>query len=184
MMEINVSQQLKSTTASTRNYQVDGIVDIFGDGDGSMVQGEVTLIRTNRGILVKGTLHTEVKATCCRCLGLFGSSLALNIEEEYFPTIDVSSGTPLPLPEEPDSFTIDEHHVLDLTEAVRQYALLAIPMKPLCREDCGGLCPACGHNLNEEPCDCPPQETDPRWSVLRKLSLSSNTSANKRKGTN
>jgi uncharacterized protein len=97
--------------------------------------------------------------------------MTLNIEEEYFPIIDVSSDTPLSLPGELGSFTIDEHHVLDLTEAIRQYALLAVPMKPLCREDCAGLCPGCGRNLNQGGCDCPPQEADPRWAKLKNLVL-------------
>ena len=126
-------------------------------------------MRTDRGILAKGTLHTEIEATCSRCLSSFSCPLALNIEEEYFPTVDVVSGARLAVPDEPGCFTIDEHHTLDLTEAICQYAILAIPMKPLCREDCAGLCPSCGHNLNHGPCDCPPQEMDPRWSELSKL---------------
>jgi len=168
MMPINVSQQLKASIGSIRNYEVSEIIDIAGDGGGSLVQGEVSLMRTDRGILAKGTLHTEVEVTCSRCLSLFSCPLALNIEEEYFPTTDVVSGAWLPLPDEPGCFTIDEHHVLDLTEAICQYALLVIPMKPLCREDCAGLCPNCGHNLNHGACDCPPQATDPRWSELSK----------------
>ena len=182
-MQINVSQQLKASIVSTRNYQVNGIVDIVGDGVDSLVQGKVTLIRTNRGILVKGTLHTKVEVVCSRCLSLFSYPLTLDIEEEYFPIIDVSSGAPLPLSDEPGCFTIDEHHILDLTEAVRQYALLDIPMKPLCHEDCGGLCLSCGHNLNQGPCNCPPQGTDPRWSELSKLALANDISVNKQKGT-
>jgi len=166
-MRINVSQQLKSSIGLIRNYEVSDIVSIAG-GD-SMVEGKVSLVRTDRGILAKATLHTEVEVTCSRCLNFFSSPLALNIEEEYFPIADVVSGDSLSLPEEPACFTIDEHHVLDLTEAIRQYALLAIPMKPLCREDCAGLCPTCGHNLNQGPCDCLPQEADPRWSKLSKL---------------
>jgi uncharacterized protein len=105
------------------------------------------LTRTNRGILVKGTLDTGVEVTCSRCLGSFSHPLTLDIEEEYFPVIDVSSGTPLSEPEEPGSLTIDGHHVLDLTEAIRQYALLAIPMKPLCREDCSGIYSGSGHSV-------------------------------------
>ena len=73
-------------------------------------------------------------------------------------------------------FIIDEHHVLDLSEAVRQYALVVIPMKPVCREDCAGLCPGCGCNLNREQCNCPSQPADPRWLELTKL-------VNERKGT-
>jgi len=151
-MQLNVSQLLKASIGSIRSYEVSETVDITGGG--SMVEGKVRLMRTDRGILVKGTLHTEIEVTCSRCLSLFSCPLALNIEEEYFPTTDVISGATLPLPEEPGCFTIDGHHALDLTEAIRQYALLATPMKPLCGEDCAGLCPYCGHNLNQGPCDC------------------------------
>jgi len=166
-MSINVSQQLRSPVGSIRDYEVSEVVDIAGSG--SLVQGELRLIRTDRSILAKGTLYTEVEATCSRCLSLFSCPLALNIEEEYFPTVDVVSGAWLAVPDEPGCFTIDEHHTLDLTEAICQYALLAIPMKPLCGQDCAGLCPNCGHNLNYGPCDCPPLGMDPRWSELSKL---------------
>jgi len=169
---INVSQQLKSPIGSVRSYEVREVVSIAG-GD-SMVEGEVSLVRTDRGILAKATLHTEVEVTCSRCLSLFNCRLTLNIEEEYFPIIDAVSGTPLSLPEEPGCFTIDEHHTFDLTEAIRQYALLAIPMKPLCREDCAGLCPTCGRNLNQGPCGCPQRASLGR-SKLDKLTLQKGT---------
>ena len=164
MMQINVAQQLKATIGSTRNYEISEIVDI-GSG-GRLIQGKVRLMRTNRGILVRGTLHTETEVVCSRCLNSFIYPLTLNIEEEYFPIIDVISGASLPIPDEPGCFTIDGHHIIDLAEAIFQYALLAIPMKPLCREDCAGLCPTCGQNLNQGPCGCPPQEIDARWSKL------------------
>lgn len=166
-MLINVSQQLKEPIGSIRSYEVSEVVDIAGGG--SLVQGELRLMRTDRGILAKGTLHTEVEVTCSRCLSLLSCPLTLDIEEEFFPAVDVVTGAWLPVPDEPGCFTIDEHHTLDLTEAICQYALLAIPMKPLCDEDCAGLCPNCGHNLNHGPCDCPPQGMDPRWSELSKL---------------
>ena len=166
-MQINVSQLLKEPIGATRDYQVSEIVDITGDG--RMVQGEVKLLRTHRGIFVRGVLRTEVELTCSRCLSPFSYPVALNINEEYIPTVDVVSGVPLSSPEEPGSFIIDEHRVIDLTEAIRQHSLLVIPMKPLCREDCAGLCPNCGHNLNQGPCVCPQQGADPRWSELSKL---------------
>jgi uncharacterized protein len=152
-----------------RNYQVSEIVDVFGDGNGHLVQGGIELLRTNRSILAKGILTTEVELTCSRCLSLFRYPLSLNIEEEYIPTIDIVSGVPLPMPEEPGSFTIDEHHIIDFTEAIRQYTVMSIPMKPLCREECAGLCPNCGRNLNHGPCSCPQPEVDPRWSGLIEL---------------
>ncbi len=74
----------------------------------------------------------------------------------FYPSIDILTGLPQGLPEEDasSSFTIDEHHILDTSEMIRQYCLLAIPMKPLCRVDCAGLCPDCGANLNENKCQC------------------------------
>ena len=168
-MQINVSQLLREPIGATRNYQVNEVADIAGDGKGCLVQGEAGLLRTQRSILVKCALNTDVELTCSRCLSQFRHPLTINFEEEYSPTVDVVSGVPLPLPEEAGTFTIDEHHVIDLTEATRQYTLLAIPMKPLCREECAGLCPNCGHNLNQGRCDCPAQSMDPRWSELTKL---------------
>ena len=70
-MQINVSQQLKAPIGSVRNYEVREIVDVIGDGSNKMVEGEVRLMRTNRSILVKGTMRTEVEVKCSRCLGLF-----------------------------------------------------------------------------------------------------------------
>lgn len=168
-MQINVAQLLRAPIGSVRDYDIKQVIDITGDDVNSLVQGQVRLMRTDRSILVKGTLNTGVELTCSRCLGQFKCPLVMNLEEEYYPTTDVVTGAPVSVPDEPVSFTIDEHHVLDLTEAVRQYALLAIPMKPLCKEDCAGLCPFCGHNLNRGPCGCPSRGTDPRWAELSKL---------------
>ena len=179
-MQINVSHQLKASIGSIRNYEVSGIVNVAGGK--SMVQGEVKLMRTDRSILAKSTLHTAVEVTCSRCLGLCACPLTLKIEEEYFPITDVASGASLPLPEEPSCFTIDEHHIIDLTEVIRQYALLTIPMKPLCRGDCAGLCSDCGQNLNQGPCHCSPWGRDPRWSELSKLTLARDAVVNEQEG--
>ena len=138
-MQINVSQLLKEAIGSVRNYEVNGTIDIADNSNSNPVRGEARLTRTNRSILVKGKLYLTVDIACSRCLNPFDYPLALDIEEEYFPVLDIVSGATLPSPDEPSSFTIDEHQVLDLTEAARQYAVMAIPMKPLCRNDCPGL---------------------------------------------
>jgi uncharacterized protein len=171
-MQMNVSQLLKEYIGSTRNYKVDETAD-FSDEKDIRVRGDIRLTRTDKGILAQGKLQTEIELTCSRCLSTFNCPLTLNIEEEYFPTMDVLTGASLPLPEEPGSFTIDEHHIIDLTEAIRQYIMLVMPMKPLCDEGCAGLCPSCGHNLNQGRCECPPQ-TDPRWAKLSILASADN----------
>ena len=168
-MQINVSQLLREPIGSTREHQVNEVADITGDGKGCLVRGDCSLLRTQRSILVKCKLSNDTELTCSRCLSPFRHSLTLNFEEEYLPTVDVVSGAPLPPPEETSAFTIDEHHILDLTEAIRQYNLLAVPMKPLCQENCAGLCQNCGQNLNQGRCDCPVQDIDPRWSKLTGL---------------
>lgn len=168
-MQINVAQLLREPIGSVRDYEIERVMDIIGEGVSRPVKGSARLMRTNRSILVKGTLDTGVELTCSRCLGQFEHPLRLNVEDEYYPTTDVNTGVPLSVPDEPGCFTIDENHILDLTEAVRQYVLLAIPMKPLCKEDCAGLCPICGKNLNQGPCGCPPPEKDQRWAELSKL---------------
>ncbi len=169
-MRINVSGLLKSAIGTVRDYQVSDAVNISGRN--SLVEGKVSLVRTDRGILVKAVLATEVEVGCGRCLTQFCLPLTMKIAEEYFPVVDVTSGGALAAPNEPGCFTLDEHHDLDLTEAIRQYALMAVPMKPLCREDCAGLCPSCGHNLNRGACGCVTQEIDPRWAKLLERQLS------------
>ena len=168
-MDMNVSQLLRDPIGSTRDFQIDETVDISGDGKSHKIQGKCHLLRTGRSILVKCALNTEVDLTCSRCLGRFRHPLKIKFEEEFLPTIDAQSGAPLPPPEEASVFTIDEQHILDLTEAIRQYSLLAIPMKALCKKECAGLCPSCGKNLNEGKCTCPTQNIDPRWSKLAEL---------------
>ena len=168
-MQINVSQLLQEPIGAIRDYQINEMADITGDGKGCLVQGECHLLRTQRSILVKCALSADAELTCSRCLSSFRHPLKLNYEEEYLPTVDVVTGAPLSLPEEASTFTIDEHHILDLTEAIRQYSLLTIPMKPLCYKECAGLCQNCGQNLNQGSCDCPTQDIDPRWSELTKL---------------
>ena len=166
-MQINVSQQLKSSIGSVRNYRINETVDIAGDGRDVIIDGNIRLTRTDRSILAQGTLHVGIETTCSRCLDPFTCRQTLNIEEEYLPTTDISGGARQHSVDEPGYFTIGEYHTLDLTEAIRQYSLLATPMKPLCQKQCAGLCPYCGHNLNQGPCNCSPRQEDHRWSGLK-----------------
>jgi len=169
-MRFHVAQLLKDGIGATRSYEVhepDAVV--ADDGSRGLVEGTLSLLRTKSGILAKAALRLHYPDVCSRCLTPIKVPLELQIEEEYQPTVDVLTGTPGPPPEDPSVLLIDEHHVLDLTEAVRQYRVLAAPMQPLCRPDCAGLCPVCGQNLNESPCACPRDEYDPQWSALAKL---------------
>jgi len=170
-MQYNVAQLLKEPIGSTRFYPVRAdIADL--DPALPVVQllvGEVRFLRTRSGILAEGNLFTEVELVCSRCQEPMITRLDLEIEEEYHPTIDILTGRKLVMEEEDRALWIDAHHILDLTEVVRQGLLLLLPMRPLCRPDCRGLCPVCGQNWNEGPCDCAERESDSRWSALKEL---------------
>jgi uncharacterized protein len=152
-MQINVAQLLKSAIGAEREYEVDEDVDI--EGQKVRVTGKVHLIRTDRGILARGSMTSQIEIECSRCLEPFQCPVDIKFEEEFFPLIDVISGLPVGIPEEQSGyFIIDQNHIIDLREAIRQYILLAVPMKPLCKEECAGLCSNCGKNLNQGCCDC------------------------------
>ena len=137
MLQVNVSQLLKVLVGTTKSLEVADEIQITEVK--SKVMGLVRLTRTNQGVLASASLNTDVALQCCRCLKNINFPVAISFEEEYFPTIDVLSGMHLAEPEDPESFTINEHHVLNLTEAIRQYALITIPMKPLCSDNCSGI---------------------------------------------
>ncbi len=169
-MIFNVAQLLKAPVGASLEADLDE-EHIELDDDLKIVSpltGHVRMRRINQGLLVDGWVDTLLEFECTRCLKHFEQPMHIPFEERFFPTVDVVTGIPLPPTDEEDIFSIDEHHLVDLTEAVRQQVLLAIPMVTLCKEDCAGLCSQCGHDLNLGPCDCEP-ETDARFSVLKTL---------------
>jgi uncharacterized protein len=169
-MYINVAQLLKESIGSSRRYQIDGSL---GTDDINSVKGEITLIRTNRGIMAKAEMTAGVTGICSRCLKQIDYEVNYDFEEECLPSVSTSEG--LSLLDQTDNITIDENHMLDLSETIRQYTLLTIPAKPLCRPDCAGICPSCGHDLNQGPCQCPSHAYDQRWSKLVRLGKESKT---------
>ncbi|MGQ9674672.1 MAG: YceD family protein [Chloroflexota bacterium] len=171
-MQFHVAQLLKEPVGATRDYEIAEDIGDVVDHEVSAVSplvGRIRLIRTNRGLLLEGRLEVTVRLTCVRCLEEYLTPVPLIIREEFLPTIDVKTGLPVSLPKDEDYFTIDENHTLDLTEVVRQYVLMALPMQPLCRVECAGLCPTCGRNLNVVQCRCEPVPADERLAVLGEL---------------
>lgn len=172
-MIYNVSQLLKAPVGTALRVDVDPAdrldledehVRLAGD-----VEGSVRLHRTNQGILADGAVTAPVGLQCDRCLAEYTTTVTVPLREQFYPTIDVNTGLPLQRDPEELTFPIDHNHMLDLREAIRQNLLLALPMQSLCREDCAGLCPQCGKNLNEGPCECVPEVEDSRFSALRAL---------------
>lgn len=165
----NVSTLLREPMGSTREFDLDERVLVDTEEPRhERVAGSVSLLRTKDGVLATASLRGEQPERCSRCLRQLAVPMRLRVEEEYIATVDVRTGAKLARAEEPEAFLISAQQQLDLEEAVRQAWALALPMQPLCRADCKGLCARCGTDLNESACSCSPEE-DERWGPLKKL---------------
>lgn len=152
-MRINVGGLAKSPVGTVGTYPIDTTVALQ-EGGSAWLRGEARLVRTGQGVLVSVEAEAGLPLACSRCLAVFDASLPTRFDEEFWLTVDPFRDGRLPEPEAEDTFTVDHNQVLDLTEVFRQYILMAIPMKPLCRPGCAGLCPQCGQDLNTGPCGC------------------------------
>jgi uncharacterized protein len=172
MLLYNIAQLIKEGIGSTRHYKVIGVLnnlDEYNPG-ATQIEGQVTLMRTALGILASVGARFEAKRICRRCLEEVTSGFKIAFEEEFIPSLDIETGIKLPLDDKTDPvLIIDEHHILDLTEVLRQYALVELADGTLCRPDCKGLCPDCGQNLNTDKCTCEHAVADPRLAVLAQL---------------
>lgn len=168
-LTFNVAQLLRDTVGASRNVEASAELgqlapEVESAGE-SVLSGPVRLMHTNAGILVYGKFRAQIAMACARCLEPVFVPLDVTVEEVFTPTIDILTGKSITPEEEDRALWIDEHHILDLSEVTRQGVLLAVPMSTTCREDCRGLCPDCGQNLNQGQCACEP-EPDPRWGPL------------------
>jgi len=172
-MLFNVSGLIQEGIGAVRQHEVDADL-LRDDCSRERVRGKVELLRTKAGVLVRAHLRATAHETCSRCLNPLDISVPIDFEEEFHATVDVRSGQDLDDDyADADTFRIDDQHILDITEAVRQYREASAFMQPLCREDCLGLCPECGQDLNLGSCDCAKGPLDSRWADLALLRPSS-----------
>lgn len=140
-------------------------------------QGRAELIEEHRGgrqgtiadIRVVGTLATQIEVSCARCLEAVERAVDREFDLLYRP-LGVDRRAEEVAIHEPD--TEIGYYAGDgllLEDVLCEQVLLAVPIKSVCREECRGLCPRCGCNLNHESCDCATPVADIRWSALREL---------------
>ncbi len=159
VLKINVGFILAESAGYQRMMELDlPRVRIGGDLELDYVRGALRLSRNSRGVLVQGTLGTALVGECARCLEATQVPVSIELEELF---------TYPPSPDAP--YAVEETGNLDLGPLLREEVILAVPMTILCRPDCAGLCPQCGQNWNEGPCDCPQETIDPRLASLRSL---------------
>lgn len=169
-MQFNVAQLLKEPIGATREYElVEAFAAVPDVPAIERYEGRARLMHINEGVLAEVAVGTKVRLTCSRCLSDTEQDVSVRFAEEYRTTVDMATGATIAVDDQLDKFTLDQHHTLDLTEAVRQYILTAMPLSPLCREDCAGICPICGRDRNVSPCDCRSEPADPRLEALGRL---------------
>lgn len=116
-----------------------------------------------------GAAQTVLELPCSRCLEPYWLPVTALIDLRYLPASEMKTEEEREIEEEDFEVSYYRDDQIDLTELLREQFYLALPMKPLCREECRGLCPQCGANLNVAACECRPRWEDPRLAPLRRL---------------
>jgi uncharacterized protein len=116
-----------------------------------------------------GRVRTTVELTCSRCLEGYAMPVDETFDVLYLPHSPAGSAEERMVENDDLSTAFYEDNVIDLGQLMQEQCYLAVPMKPLCQEDCRGLCPECGTNLNTASCECRQIWVDPRLAVLDQL---------------
>ncbi|NLI00284.1 MAG: DUF177 domain-containing protein [Chthonomonadales bacterium] len=139
------------------------------------IEGELWFSNAGSALLVTGHATTRVALVCSRCLAAMDELLEVAIDEQY-PLVHRTGGGPghrhdLVVDEDENlaSGRLFAGPLLDLTELLRQTLSVALPLQPLHRPDCAGLCRTCGQDLNDGPCNCRSTDPDERLAPLAKL---------------
>jgi uncharacterized protein len=188
-MQYNVAQLLKEPIGATRRYE---LVEDISELDPELaalgpVVGDVELIRIHSGILVRANLSTAVQVACYRCLEPIATPVRFTVEESFRPLTEVHTGRYIAPDEfegeeedlEDAALIINEQHILDLSEVVRQSIWLALPMYPSCNWTGAGECPNYSRYLRDLKATQEQQgqdvgagdeeAVDPRWAALLAL---------------
>ncbi|QMV40215.1 YceD family protein [Cohnella cholangitidis] len=113
-------------------------------------------------ILVSGQLSCDVRMQCSRCLDKFDETVNVPFEEQFRIVEDGEAE----LSEDDEAVPVTEERI-DLSPYLAEELVVQLPYAPLCKEDCKGLCPECGMNLNEQSCGCNTEKIDPRMAALQ-----------------
>ncbi len=159
VIKINVGFLLNGGPARSHDSELDiPAVCVSDDLKLSYLKGKLRLSRVKEGILVQAQFETALDDECCRCLSHIQHTTTLDLEELYSYHSKAET-----------EFSINQDGILDLSPLLREEVLIATNDRALCKEDCQGLCPSCGINLNNSTCNCSMDNIDPRLEELKKL---------------
>ena len=169
-MLLDLTRYRQPTASFSRTFQPS---EVGTEGDSYEVAEPVDLAfeiqKDKDRFRLIGRVRTTLELPCSRCAESFRLPVDLPFDLRYWPMTDVAPGADAEIGEDDLETSYYSDDQIDLNELMREQFYLALPMKPLCREDCRGLCPQCGTNLNTGGCSCTPAWDDPRLAALKAL---------------
>jgi len=144
-------------------------VDVLGVPEGSALELDLRLESVVEGVLVSGTVTGTVSGECVRCLDPVSRAIVVDLQELWtHPGREQEARRESSEDADEDELPRLDGDLLDLEPALRDAVVLALPLQPLCRDDCPGLCSECGARLADDP-GHQHDTVDPRWAALQKL---------------
>ncbi len=160
-LKINVGFLLHKSIGTSREIEFDFPALRVGDDlELGYLRGTLRFTRISGGLYLEGALGSQIDMECDRCLTSLKQPLTVELG-------DLLNHPPSPGSD--PTLTIPETGIFDLSPLLREHFLLGVPTHPLCQPDCKGLCPECGANWNEEHCEHPDRDVDPRLAALKSL---------------
>jgi len=172
-------QELEQHPIDFREEFSPGVIDLGEDvrqrtplqseGRADLVEEHHGKHQVVRDIRLKGKLETSLEVPCARCLDPVVLAVKRNFDLLYRPLGTDAGHEELSVTDAEAEIGYYQGEGLLLEDTLREQVLLSVPLKTVCREDCKGLCPHCGKNLNEGACSCADEVEDPRWAALKEI---------------
>jgi len=169
-MQLDLTRYRQALGHFSRTFEP---ADVAEPGDAYRIVAPVALDfdihKDKEKFRLEGRVRTELELPCSRCLEPFRLPVDAAFDLRFLPATAMATEQERELQDEDVETSYYRNDQIDLNELMREQFYLALPMKPLCGEDCKGLCPQCGTNLNTGTCDCHAEWVDPRLAVLKDL---------------
>ena len=169
-MQLDLRRYRQPVSQFARTFQPE---DAGGDADLHQIVAPVELAfeiqKDKDKFRLVGRVRTELELTCSRCVEPYRFPIDAEFDQRYLPSSQARTEVESEVEDDDLETSYYADDQIDLSELMREQFYLALPMKPLCREDCKGLCAQCGTNLNTGTCDCAPVWEDPRLAALKAI---------------
>jgi uncharacterized protein len=169
MLSLNLTNIRAQHERFERVYRPDGVPADDAFRVVAPVELAFDIFKDNAQFRLVGSVSTTLELPCSRCLEPFALPVASSFDLRYQPHTENTGEGEREVEEDDLTTAFYENDTIDLGHLMREQFFLALPMKPLCREDCQGLCPDCGTNLNRGTCSCQRAWEDPRFAALKEL---------------